>query len=70
MDDFQSVNEEREIVSIEWYPHRPEWHELVYDNGNYERVPGGLEDAAALAEVLKLEPMPESPGMVQWKRKG
>jgi hypothetical protein len=40
----------RTIVSIVWYPLRPDWYELTYDNGDYERVVGTLEDATALAE--------------------
>ena len=62
------MSDGREIVSITWYSHRPDWHELVYDNGDYERVPGGVEDAAGLAEALKLELMPERAGMVLWER--
>ena len=62
-DSFRWVNKGREIVSIEWYSHRLEWHGLVYDDGDYERVPGGLEDAAALAESLKLVLMPDTVGM-------
>ena len=58
----------RTIVSIAWYPHRPDWHELTYDNGDYERVPGTLEDAAALAEALKMESVPTRGGSVQWDR--
>ncbi len=68
MSNSQSVNEGREIVGIVWYSHRPEWHELVYDNNDYERVPGGLEDAAGLAESLKLVLMPDTVGMVHWER--
>ena len=69
MGNFQPGNEGQEIVSIAGYLHRPDWHELIYDNDAYERVPGGLEDAAALAEALKLEMMPERVGMVEWRRR-
>jgi len=62
------VNEGREIVSIAWYSHRPDWHELLYADGGYERVLGGLETAEALAMALKLERMPHGLGMVQWER--
>ena len=43
--------EGREVVSIVWFQHRPDWHELVYLDGDYERVPGSREDAA---HALKL----------------
>jgi len=66
---FTLVNDGREIVSIVWYPHRPDWHELSFDNGDFERVPGTLEDAAALAEALKLELVSEQGGRVEWDRK-
>jgi len=59
----------RTIVSIAWYSHRPDWHELTYDTGDVERVPGTLEDAAALAEGLKLELVTTPDGSVQWDRK-
>jgi len=64
------VNEGREIVSIVWYAHRPDWHELVYADGDFQRVPGTLEDAAALAEALQMELGTEEDGSVQWYRKG
>jgi len=67
MGDVHPENERREIVSIAWYSHRPDWHELVYDNNDYERVPAGLEDAAALAESLKFVAMPDTVGMVHWQ---
>ena len=35
-----------------------------------ERVPGTLEDAAALAGALKMELVPTPDGSVQWDRKG
>jgi len=63
------VNDGREIVSIEWYSHRPDWHELTYDDGDVERVPGNLEDAAALAEALKLALAPEGERVVRWERR-
>jgi hypothetical protein len=66
---FTPVIEGREIVSIEWYSHRPDWHELAYSDGDYERVPGGLVDAAALAEALKMELVTERGDTVQWDRK-
>jgi len=64
------VNEGREIVSIMWFPHRPDWHELVYPDGEFQRVPGTLEDTAALAEALKLELVSTPDGSVQSDRKG
>jgi hypothetical protein len=63
------VDEGREIASIVWFSHRPDWHELVYSDGADERVPGGLEDAAALAESLKMELIFERGDTVQWDRK-
>jgi len=60
----------RTIVSIVWYPHRPDWHEVVYSNGDYERVPGTQADAAALAETLGMELVPTGGTSVQWDRKG
>jgi len=62
------VNEGREIVSIMWFPHRPDWHEVVYSDGDSGRLPGTLEDAAALAESLRLEFVTTSDGSVQWDR--
>ena len=59
----------REIVSIVWYPHRPDWHEVVYADGDCQRLPGTLEDAAALAEALRLELVTTPDGSVQWDRK-
>jgi len=53
-----------------WFPHRPDWHELVYTDGDFERVPGTLADASALAEALKLELVTTPDGSVQWDRKG
>ena len=61
--------EGREPVSVIWYQHRPDWHELVFDDGGYERVPGGLEDAASLSEALKLELVIERGDTVQWDRR-
>ena len=63
------MNEGREIVSIVWYSYRPDWHELVYSDGDYERVPGSLADATALAEGLQFELVSERGGCVQWERK-
>jgi len=63
------VNEGRQVVSIVWYPHRPDWHEVVYSDGEYQRYPGTLEDAAALAESLRLELVTTPDGSVQWDRK-
>jgi len=62
------VNEGREIVSIVWYSHRPDWHELTYADGDFERVPGTLEDAAALAEALKMKLVSDQSGSVRWER--
>ena len=62
------MNSEHEIVSIAWYEHRPDWYEVSYDDGDFERVPGGARDADAVAQILGMEP--ESlPGGVQWERK-
>jgi len=63
------VNEGREIVSIMWYPHRPDWHEVVYADGDYQRLPGTLQDAVALAGALKLKLVTTPDGSVQWDRK-
>jgi len=60
----------REIVSVIWYPHRPDWHEAVYSDGDVARLHGNLEDAATLAETLALELVTTSDGSVQWDRKG
>jgi len=62
------VDEGREIVSIVWYSHRPDWHEVVYSDADYRRLPGTLEDAAALAEALGLEVVTSPDGSVQWDR--
>jgi len=59
----------RAIVSIVWYPHRPDWHEVVYSDGDYGRLPGTLDDAAAFAEALGLELVTTPDGSVQWDRK-
>ena len=32
----------REIVSVVWYPHRPDWHEVVYSDGDFSRLAGTL----------------------------
>ena len=61
---------EREIVSVIWYPHRPDWHEVVYSDGDFARLPGPLEDTAALAESLGLKLVTTPDGSVQWDRKG
>ena len=62
--------EGREIVSVMWFRHRPDWHELLYSDGDYERVLGGLDDASALAQGLKMELVIERGDTVQWDRKG
>lgn len=64
------VNKGREIVSIVWYPHRPDWHEVVYSDGYYERVPGNQADAAALAESLGMQWVLQEGTSIQWERKG
>ena len=58
----------RTIMSIVWYSHRPDWHELTFETGACERVPGSLEDAAALAEALKMDLVSTFDGSVQWER--
>jgi len=54
----------REIVSIVWYPHRPDWHEVIYSDGDVLRLAGALEVAATLAEALALELVTTSDGSV------
>jgi len=60
---------EREIVSIVWFPHRPDWHEVVYSDGDFLRLAGTLQDASTLAETLALELITTPDGSVQWDRK-
>jgi hypothetical protein len=62
------VDADREIVTISWYQHRPDWYELVYADGTFERVPGGEKDADKVAQILGM--VPESlPGGMQWERR-
>jgi hypothetical protein len=63
------VHSGRKIVSIAWYSYRPDWYELSYGDGTFERVPGTQADAQALAERLGMEPQPRS-GHVQWDLQG
>jgi len=58
----------RTVVSIAWYTHRPDWHEVVYSDGHYARLPGSLKDAAALAEALEMDVVPDQDGNVEWHR--
>ena len=64
------TNEGREIVSIVWYPYRPDRHEVVYSNGDFARLPGTLEVAAVLAEALRLDLVTTSDGTVRRERNG
>lgn len=63
------VNEGREIVSIVWYSHRPDWHEVVYSDGQYQRLLGTLEDAAALADALRMVLVSDRADVVRWDGK-
>ena len=70
MGNFQSVNEGREIVGIVWYSYRPDWYELVYADGDSERIPGTQVDAAELANAAGMTLVPTRDGTVRWDRKG
>ena len=61
---FDLDKAKRTAVTIVWYSHRPDWHELVFSDGDYERVPGTLEDAAALAEASR----DGVAGIARWQR--
>ena len=60
---------ERQIVSIVWLPYRPDWYELVYDDGASERIRGGQADAATLAQAGGMQRVPTRDGTVEWGRK-
>jgi len=64
------VNAEREIVSIAWYPYRPDWYELSYADGDFERVPGTQAHAQGLAETLGMGPPQQHGESIQWERRG
>ncbi len=63
------MNAEREIISIVWYPHRPDWYEVIYADGDFERVPGTQADAKGAAEMLGLGPPQQDSGRTQWESK-
>jgi hypothetical protein len=57
------------IASIMWVAHRPESHELRYPDGRCEHVQGGLEDAVALAESLRMVLVSTFGDSVSWSQK-
>jgi hypothetical protein len=65
-----TVNSGREIVSIAWYSHRPDWYELSYGDGAFERVPGTQAGAQGLAQTLGMGPPQSRSGSLQWERQG
>lgn len=63
------MDERREIMSIQWFPWRPDWYELVYDDGDSERVRGPQADAAMLAAARGMHLASTRDGTVQWDRR-
>lgn len=61
------MNAQRQIISIVWYPYRPDWYELDYADGDSERIPGTQVDAAALAQASGMKLVPTRDGTVRWK---
>jgi hypothetical protein len=42
---------------------------LTFDDGGFERAPGGLDGAASLAETLNLVLVATTDNSVEWERK-
>ena len=60
----------RRVVAIGWYPYRPDWYELEYDDGDFERVPGTEEDADELAKASGMVRVLSKDGTVRWEGSG
>jgi len=61
------MNTQRQIISIVWYPYRPDWYEMDYADGHSERIPGTLVDAADLAQAGGMKLVPTQNGTVRWE---
>ncbi len=59
---------ERPIATIIWRQYAPKEIELVYVDGQEERVPGTHADAAAMAEAAGIRLVSSPLGMVKWNR--
>jgi hypothetical protein len=64
------MDEQPEIVGIQWFPGRPDWYELVRADGESERTKGTRADAATRASADGMQPVPDGDGTLQWDRKG
>ena len=61
---------ERKVTSIVWRQMAPNEIELVYSDGDLERIPGTHADAAQMAKTAGMKVVPTAVGTIRWVPQG